>query len=220
MKVAWSLIFFTFNLALVLGDAPVSVLVFFPEGATANLSTSGGPRPLTSGTPLLLEAGEADLTVNHENFEPYVRHLTLESGRELVLIPRLRSSARYRQAQASALAAQRERVQQQKDGVAAVAWGLGTLALVGWATVGGLEWSLANKKAALGDAQAAYRAASSDQAVQLWSSIEGLKTEIATLRTYETYALGGSGGLSLGAIVLWLHEPDTSGLDQMMQALE
>lgn len=207
MKVTWSLALLTLNIALALGDPAASVVVVLPEGATALWSASGDSRPLTSGTPLMLDAGEGELTVVHDDYEPYARHLTLESGRGLIVIPRLRPSDSYRQSQQKSLLKQRERLQTQRDAVVLSSFGVGALALAGWATVGGLEWTLASRKSALVDSHAAYRAASSDQAAQVWSSIEALKTEIATLRTYETYALAGSGGLSVGALALWLLGP-------------
>lgn len=194
-----------------------SFTAFFPNGTEASMTGPQGTSILVSGQTVPAEAGTYTILLRHPDFEPLARTLRLETGQELVLLPRLTPSSAYRKGQRATLEEQQTRARADRDGVLMAAGVTGISALASWGMVAALEWTLAQKKTKLASAQADYRAASSSEAPGLWAGIESLKADIASFRSYETYAAATAGVLTAGGLALLFLGPDPRDWDEAIR---
>lgn len=220
-----SMFFLSCGLALTLEEQMVldtvtgNVVVFFPEGGTAVLIGADARFELQNGRSCVCPAGEYRLNMNHLDYEYTSKIILVPAGGELIFLPELSLSDKYRQNQIRNLDAVRTSIVKKKKGFstsAVIGWSLGLTCL---AAVGGIEYLLANEKPILQSTFDRYRSASAEDAPSIWSEITDIQGRIDAYRLYEVIALGAASAFAASGTVVKAASPSSAQIDRQLQLL-
>lgn len=202
-------------------DAQVSQLtVFFPAGGTATLSGGDTSVNLTCGQTASVPAGTYHLSISHPDYSTFEESADLQAGGAVVLLPHMKLSPQYVDRQTQELLAEKDKIKKAQAAFVVSALIGGGLSVASLGGVGWLEWLLSSKTQQLDSAYLNYEAASAADAPGLWTQIQGTKSDITNLRSYEYIALGSVGAFAVGGGLLALLGPSTDEIDWRISLLK